>query len=398
MIKNISIIPTLLFAFFLMTGCSEKPKQTIQKQVPALKVESITVKKEKYPIWLEYTGMTKASSDQEVRARVSGRLEKIFFKDGAYVKKGDKLFQIEQSQYKSNLQSAKAKKEQNIASLKLAKADVERYKPLVRDGLAPRATLEQNEAKLGEIIASISADEAAISNAELELSYTIILSPVSGHVSARRVDVGNLVGYGESTLLTTLVQTDNIYTYFSPSEADVQRIYKFRSSKELPAFIEVRGQGEDVLKRKRLNGFVDFSNNSVDPLTSTISMRATIDNKEHSVYPGTFVYVNLFLTDKFEFIMVPPQAIFEDQMGKFVFTIDANNKASRTSVKTTLSSRYYTAVSGDIKDGDSVIISGLMKVKSGSLIDAKDMSKTKGIMQVMYDNKLIPKFSKVMEK
>ena len=389
MFKHLHVTLLFITSVLLFSGCNEE-KKLVQKAPPPLQVESITVEKRNYPIWLEYTGMTKASSDLEIRARVSGRLQKIFFKDGAYVKKGDKLFLIEQSTYKSNLQSAKAKKRQDEASLKLAQADVERYKPLVEDGLAPRATLEQNEARYGELLATISADEAAIANAELELSYTLIKAPVSGQVSARHVDVGNLVGYGESTLLTTIVQSDTIYTYFSPSESDVQRIYKFRASKELPAFIEVHGQGDDVLKRKRLHGFVDFSNNTVDPLTSTISMRATIDNKEQSVYPGTFVYLHLFLTDKFNFIMVPPQAILEDQMGKFVYTIDADSKAKRTSVKTHISSRFYTSISGDIKDGDRVVISGLMKVRQGRVLKAKDMSETKNIMQVMKENNLIP--------
>ncbi len=394
MFQTLRIATLTIFLLLFFLGCQEE-KKVVHQAPPPLEVESITVEKRNYPIWLEYTGMTKASSDQEIRARVSGRLEKIFFKDGAQVKRGDKLFLIEQSQYKSNLLVAKAKKRQDEASLKLAKADVERYKPLVKDGLAPRATLEQNEARLGELMAAISSDEAAIANAELELSYTLITSPVNGQASARRVDIGNLVGYGESTVLTTIVQTDSIYTYFSPSEADVQRIYKFRSSdQDLPAFIKVHGQGENVLKRKRLNGFVDFSNNTVDPLTSTITMRATIDNRSLSVYPGTFVYLNLFLTDKFEFIMVPPQAVLEDQMGKFVYIVDADSKAQRTSVKTSLTSRYYTAISGDIKDGDKVIISGLMKVRQGSSVDPKDMSATKGIMHVMQEHKLIPEMVK----
>ena len=98
----------------------------------------------------------------------------------------------------------------------LSRADVKRYQPLVKEGLAARSTLEQYEAKRDSLLAAISADEAAIRNAELELSYTLIKAPISGYVSVRRVDVGNLVGYGESTLLTTIVQTDQIYVYFSP--------------------------------------------------------------------------------------------------------------------------------------------------------------------------------------
>ena len=382
------------FALILsLSGCEEKKTMTPMAP-PPLKVESITVKKEKFPIWLQYTGITKATSDQEVRARVSGRLQKIYFKDGQNVKEGDKLFLIEQSEYKSNLRSAKAKKQQDLASLKLAKADVERYKPLVADGLAPRATLEQHEARYGEMVAMIASDDAAIANAELELSYTLIKAPVTGQVSARQVDVGNLVGYGESTLLTTIVQTDKIYAYFSPTESDVQKIYKYRTVKKLPAFIEVHGQGEEVLQRKRLDGFVDFKNNTVDPLTSTISMRATIDNKTQTVYPGTFVYVNIFLSDNYDFIMVPPQAVFEDQLGKFVYTIDANSTAKRTSVTTGLTSRFYTAISKGLKDGDRVVISGLMKVRQGSKLDPTDMSDTKGIMKVMRDHDLIPEMAK----
>lgn len=387
--KNVAIIVALSGAIFF-SGCGEEKKAPAAQAIPPLAVETVTVHKKPMPLWIQYTGMTKASSDQEIRARVSGRLQKIYFKDGDQVKKGDKLFLIEQSQYKSNLQSAKAKKRQDQASLALAKADVERFKPLVKDGLAPRATLEQHEARYGELVAAIAADDAAIQNAELELSYTVVIAPVSGQVSARRVDVGNLVGYGASTVLTTIVQTDSIYTYFSPTESEVQRIYKFRSQKDLPAFIEVRGQGEDVLKRKRLDGYVNFSNNTVDPLTSTISMRATIDNKDNAVYPGTFVYINIFVTDKFDFIMVPPQAIFEDQLGKFVYTVDANNTAKRTSVKTNLTSRYYSSISEGLKDGDVVVVSGLMKIKEGRELAPKDMTDTKGIAAVMKEHNLIP--------
>jgi RND family efflux transporter MFP subunit len=385
-IVSIVLAVSLLF----LSGCSEEKKAKSPKAPPPLNVETVTVEKKKLPLWMQYTGMTKAISSQEIRARVSGRLEKRYFEDGAYVKKGDKLFLIEQSQYQSNLDAAKSRKEKDKAALALSKADVKRYEPLVKEGLAARATLEQYEAKRDSLIAAISADDAAIQNAELELSYTLITAPISGQVSARRVDVGNLVGYGESTLLTTIVQTDSIYTYFSPSEKDVQKIYKFRSREKLPAFIEVRGQGKDIFKRKRLDGFVDFSNNTVDPLTSTVSMRATINNKDKTVYPGTFVYINIFITDKFDFIMVPPQAVLEDQLGKFVYTVDADNKAKRTGINVSLSTRYYTSVSQGLKNGDRVVISGLVKIQNGRSLAMKDMTDSKGIIAVMKEHNLIP--------
>lgn len=384
---------TLLF----LSGCGEEKKSQVPKTPPPLNIQTVTITKKNFPLWVEFTGTTKAVSDQEIRARVSGRLEKKFFEDGAHVEKGDKLFLIEQSQYKSNLEEAKSQKLKDEATLALAKADVKRYQPLVKEGLAARSTLEQYESKRDALYAAIAADEAAIHNAELELSYTIIKAPISGQIGARNVDVGNLVGYGESTLLTSIVQTDTIYTYFSPSERTAQKIYQFKSRDKLPAFIEVRGQGKDIFKRKRLDGFVDFSNNTVDPLTSTVTMRATIENKDKTIYPGTFVYINVFITDKYEFVMVPPQAIQEDQLGKFVYTVDANSSAKRTSIDVGFTTRHYTAIHKGLKSGDKVAISGLVKMQNGSRLAPKDVTAEKGVEAVLKKNNMLPKIPKVEE-
>ena len=385
-------IYTVIFSLslLLLPGCGKEEEKAAVKAPPPLAVNTVTVNRKQFPLWVQFTGMTKAVSDQEIRARVSGRLEKRYFEDGAYVKKGDKLFLIEPAQYQSNLDAARSKKMRDEAALALARADVKRYQPLVKEGLAARSTLEQYEAKRDSLLAAISADEAAIRNAELELSYTLITAPISGQVSSRKVDVGNLVGYGESTILTTIVQTDQIYAYFSPPEKYVQKIYRYKSREDLPAFIEVRGQGDDIFKHKRLNGFVDFSNNKVDPLTSTVTMRATINNEDHALYPGTFVYVNVFITDQFNFTMVPPQAILEDQLGKFVYTVDTNNTAKRTAVKPVISARYYVSVSKGLKDGDKVLISGLVKVKEGRSLTPKDVTETEGVEAIMIKHDLVP--------
>lgn len=388
----------LFFALLLLLlGCSEEKKSELPKAPPPLNVNTVTVTKKHFPLWVEFTGTTKAISNQEIRARVSGRLEKRFFQDGQHINKGDKLFLIEQSLYQSNLDKALSQKKKDEASLTLALADIKRYQPLVKEGLATKATLEQYEANRDALYASIEADEAAIENAKLELSYTTITAPISGQIGARRVDVGNLVGYGESTLLASIVQTDNIYTYFSPSEKITQKIYTFKSRDTLPAFIEVRGQGNDIFKTKRLNGFVDFTNNTVDPLTSTVSMRATIENTDKTVYPGTFVYINVFITDKYKFIMIPPQAILEDQLGKFVYTVDENSTAKRTTIVPSFSTRYYSAIHKGLKNSDKVVISGLVKIQNGRKLAPKDVTATKGVEAILKKHNLIPKNPKVIE-
>ncbi len=150
-----------------MVACSDEDakKQADEQQpaeIPPLPVEVISIKKENIPIWLEYTGKTEASKRIEVRARVSGRLEKVLFKEGEYVAEGQHLFVIEKASYETAVDQAKARLEGDMASLKLAKADVARYQPLVDEGLAPRVTLEQNEARANELKATIKSDNASI--------------------------------------------------------------------------------------------------------------------------------------------------------------------------------------------------------------------------------------------
>ncbi len=371
----------------LLSACSSETTQTQKKEAPPLKVKTITVETKNVPIWSRFTGKTRASSHQEVRARISGVLEKIYFQDGQLVKKGQKLFKIEQDQYIASLNAAKAQKAQDEAALALAKADVARYTPLVEEGLAPRATLEQYQAKLASLRAAIQGDRAKIREAKIKLGYTIVRAPISGRVSARRVDVGNLVGQGESTLLTTIMRIDPIYAYFSPSQNDVQIMQKYKDKQKPSAFIEV----DNSLEKIRLDGYVDFSNNMVDPLTSTITMRATMDNPKGKVLPGTFVYVNVFVTDKHKFKMIPPEIIFNDQLGKFVYIVDSNSTLKRADITTGYATRYYVSVKKGLKDGDKVVISALIKLKPDSKVEAIDATKEAGIDAILEKNDLIVK-------
>jgi RND family efflux transporter MFP subunit len=384
-LKKVTILCVL--AILLISGCSKEKQQQIKKELPPLEVNIITVKKESVPIWEKITGKTRASSLQDVRARISGILEKRYFKDGQNVKKGQKLFKIEQAEYISALNIAIAQKEADEASLKLAIADVQRYKPLVEEGLAPRATLEQHQAKMASLKAAIAGDIAQINKAKLELSYTIIKAPISGKISARHVDVGNLVGQGESTLLTTITKINPIYAYFSPSQNDARMLQKYKNQEKPDAFIELQSGFEDI----RLDGFVDFSDNTVDPLTSTISMRATINNPDNKMMPGTFVYVHIFVNDKYKFLMIPPHIIFNDQLGKFVYIMDKNNTVKRVDITTGYSSKYYVSIKSGLKDGDKVIVSALMKLKEGKKVKPTDVTKTEGIKAILQKNNLIPK-------
>ncbi|RLA81032.1 MAG: efflux RND transporter periplasmic adaptor subunit [Epsilonproteobacteria bacterium] len=382
--------PILFSSLLIFTACSEDKAVEVKKEIPPLHVNTITIQKEAVPIWKRYTGTTKASSHQDVRTRVSGLLEEIYFKDGQHVKKGQKLFKIQQAEYIAALNLAKAKKRMNEASLTLATADVARYKPLVAEGLAPRATLEKYQAQRAELKAAIEGDKAEIHKAQIQLNYTIISAPIAGKVSARLVDIGNLVGKGEATLLTTITKIDPLYAYFSPSQDDSRLFQKYRNKEKPYAFIELEGSVENI----RLDGFVDFSNNVVDRLTSTITMRATISNPDEKIYAGTFVYINLFINDKYTFRMIPPEVIFADQLGKYVYIVDENNKAKRVDIKTDYATKYYVSVGDSLKDGDKVIVSALVKIKNGRVVKATDVTDTEGIKAILKKHSLVPKKEK----
>ncbi|MBE9525866.1 MAG: efflux RND transporter periplasmic adaptor subunit [Proteobacteria bacterium] len=383
---------SLLFilVFLSISACGEKKQAPAAKETPPLPVEVVTIKNKNIPIWMPYTGKTKASSSQQVRARVSGILEEIYYEDGEHIKKGQKLFKIEQTDYIAELALHKAKKFRDLAALKLAQADVRRYEILAKEGLAPQATLESYEAQAEAFTADLKYDDAKIAQAELMLSYTIVRAPIDGQASRRLVDIGNLVGKNESTLLTTINKVDPLYAYFAPSEEDFQRIAQFRSSEVMPAYVDLNYQHKS-LDTQRVFGTVTFSDNTVDPGTSTISMRVEFPNKNESIFPGTFVYVNVFITDKIPLIGVPPQVIFEDQQGKFVYIVDNKNMAQRVYIKPVYETRFFVLMKIDtLKEGDRVIINGLMRLKPDLKVTATDMTNSKGIEAIIKTNDLDP--------
>jgi RND family efflux transporter MFP subunit len=369
-------------ASLFLSSCSEEKKDEAgaeKKAPPPLAVEVISVNNESVPLWISFTGRTEATKRVEVRARVSGRLDQVLFTEGDYVNEGDTLFVLEKDTYEAALAQAQAQLQKNQASLKLARADVERYRPLVAEDLAPRATLEQYEAREAELIAAIKADEAAIKEAELNLSYTDVSAPISGRVSRKLVDTGNIVGYGEQTVLTTIVSDNPMYAYFNPTEFQFQAMRTHKSQDQMPAIVNVSEDKQGLVQREPLRGEVDFSDNRVDNTTGTISMRAQVANDDHSLLEGTFVYVEVMITDQASFLLIPPGVVQEDQQGSYVYVVDENNTAKRVNIKSGYESRYYMIVTEGLEGGEKIVISGFAKLRPGVSLEPKDVSDSKGI-------------------
>jgi len=312
----------------LFVGCSNEKKEVQTQKVqekaekPLLPVEFIEIKKEKVPIWMRFNGTTRASSEQTVQARTKGRLTKVYFEAGQFVKKGDKLYDIERSNLESQYNASKASLKVTEAKLQLAEADLARYEPLARDGLIPKQKYEQQKAQVASLKATVEMNKATLSGKETDLKHSTIIAPISGTVSRTLVDEGNLVGYDGPTKLTTIIADDPMYAYFNPSEEDIQIIRKYREKKEMDGLVIIPTKNKKLLGDRRVRGTVDFSNSLVDAKTSTITSRVVFPNPNHEVFPGTFVYVTLLVTSKLDLLVVPKTAIQRDQIAEYVFVIN----------------------------------------------------------------------------
>lgn len=347
----------------MMSGCEKKEVEKVE--APAVKVEVLTLRNAPLPIWAEQVGKTQANKSVDVVARVQGRLEKIHFTPGQYVHKGDLLFTIEPTDYSAQVDRDKAQLQQDRASLELAKNDVARYRPLVEKDLSPREKLDQLIAKQREIEAMIEADKAVIRQASLSLSYTEVRAEISGKIGRNLIDIGNLVGSTPNdSLLTTIVNDDPMFVYFSPTNVQMQRMAKYQTTSAM----RVKASQPDAViegKTTVYEGVVDFVNNVTDETTGTVSMRAALKNPKGTLSSGAFVDVKVFITDQLPVLAIPPLAVGENQLGSFVYVVDTNNTLKVVQVESEFSNKSMLIINNGLKAGDKIVVSSMLKLSEG---------------------------------
>ncbi len=374
MFKN--SIGILVLVATLFVGCGEKKKEekVVVKEAPKRSVEVYSVKKEKIPIWIVFSGKTEAYKEVSVMARVKGNLEKRFFEPGDYVKKGQELFKIEEDEYVAILNQHKASKRKNQAALKLAISSYDRYKPLVEKELASREKLDQLTAEKEQVEALIKADDSTIRQAELDLGYTVVSATTDGMIGRNLIDVGNMVGTShENSKLAVIVRSNPLYVNFTPNGNDTAMINKYKSEPKPKVVVYIpprKKSNEDTYK-----GNIDFVSNTTDESTGTVSMRAVIDNPKNILLPGTFVEIQLFLSDQIPIIALSPENVMENQLGSYVFVVDKDNKIKTRQIKIGYATQGMLIISKDsLKIGEKVIVSPLIKLRDGLEVTFKETS------------------------
>ncbi|HYZ22512.1 MAG TPA: efflux RND transporter periplasmic adaptor subunit [Rhodopila sp.] len=333
-----------------------------QEGPPAPQVTVAAPLAKRIPEWDEYTGRFEAVQRVEVRPRVNGYIAQIHFVDGAIVAKGDVLFTIDPRPYEIAVDEARADVARNEAQVQQAAVDFARAQELVKTAAATVRELDQRRATLDVDRAQLMSARAALRNAELNLEWTRVTAPISGRISDRKIDVGNLVsGTGNATLLTTIVTLDPIHFVFEGSEADYLRYTRLNASGDRPssrnAQNPVQVKLSDEAEWTHL-GRMNFVDNEVNARSGTIRGRAVLDNKDFFFTPGTFGRLRLY-GGMLDVLLVPDASVVSDQAKKIVLTVGADNKVAAKPVMLGSIALGLRAVSSGLSANDRVIIGGL---------------------------------------
>lgn len=363
--KNLLKLPIVLILLLVFWGCEKKEEKELEtKEIEKVEVEVNKIVKKAYPIWVNFSGKTEAFKNVEVTSRVSGELKEIYFKAGDEVKKDQLLFKIDDSQYKAILEQKIAGLQKDEASLNLAISNVNRYKPLVKDGLAPREKLDELIATQKQLQAVVNASKASIKQATLDVEYTQIKATIDGKIGQNLLDVGNLVN-ATSTVLTKIVDSKKLYVNFNPSANEVSLIKKYKSQ-DNPT-VKIKLENNDSIE---LKGNIDFIDNTTNQSTGTVLMRAIIENEDNIIFPGTFVEIKLFITDEIPVIAVHPNTLGQNQQGTFVYVVNAENKLETRQVEIQYSNEDIAIIKSGLNEGDDVVVSDITKLGNGIAVNS----------------------------
>jgi multidrug efflux system membrane fusion protein len=365
-----------LFLALALSACGEVPQQQAGPPPPAVTVakpvQRTIVDQD------EYIGRFVAVDSVEIRARVSGYLDKIHFKDGEIVKQGDLLFTIDRRPFQNTLDQVRANLAQAKANLAFTQTDLQRAQSLVRERTITEQLFDQRTQANRTAQAQVTAQEAAVKQAELDLQFTELRAPITGKIGDRRVSPGNLVTGGTTgmtTLLATIVSMDPIRFEFTFDEASFlryQRVAKLMSDAETGTTVGLKLLDEKNFTHK---GKMDFVDNVIDRSSGTIRGRAQFSNEKALFTPGMFARVQVPGSPPYQALLVPDQAIGTDQGRKFVLVAAADNTA--TPKYLTLGNVIDGALRV-VKDGltadDRVIVNGLMRARAGQKVTPQEQS------------------------
>ena len=366
------VVPCILL---LLNGCSSTAP-TISKP-PELVVTVAHPVQKSVVSYDEFTGRTEAVGLVEVRARVSGYLNKVAFEEGSEVKKGDLLFEIDPRPFQADLDRIQARLTSDEAKLRELTAEYTRNKVLHDRRAISLEELQQREAARDVAAANINATKAEISKAKLDLEFSRVTAPIAGRVSRAEIKEGNLISpqTGNSPILTSIVPQSPIYVYFDVDERRLIRHLKMISDKNLtPERIKEAKMTVDLGLSDStdypFHGSIDFADNQVDASTGTMKVRGVFENPKRLLTPGLFARVRIPETTPHQAVLIPDMAILTDQNLKYVWTVNAG-KVARRNIKLGNVIQGVREVAEGLNPEEQVIVIGIQKVREGATVTPK---------------------------
>lgn len=318
----------------------------------------------------DYTGRFDAVDYVEVRARVTGYLDKINFEDGAFVKKGDVLFVVDQRPYQAALDQAKAAEASAQARVSFSKTDLERAQALTRTGNITEQSADQRRQSALTAQADLDSAKATVAQAALNLDFTEVRAPVSGKISQRLVSQGNIV-VADQTELTTIVSLDPIYFSFTVDERsflDYERTLNIGMGLTLGSAkpnVLIKLTGEDTPTHK---GVLDFVDNKVDDATGTVLLRATVENHDTLIKPGLFGIVSMPASPRYRGVLIPDEAVATNQDRRIVYVVADDGTVSAREVRVGGKIDGYRIVRKGLEGTETIVISGLTRARPGAKV------------------------------
>ncbi|MGI4838946.1 MAG: multidrug efflux RND transporter periplasmic adaptor subunit MexE [Janthinobacterium lividum] len=361
--------PLAAIALVVMTACGRAPEVAQAPAAPQVSVAKVL----EQPIneWDEFTGRLEAPETVEVRPRVSGQIDKVAFTEGALVKKGDLLFQIDPRPFQAEVNRLDAQLAQARATAARTDNEAQRGERLKASNAISAELAETRTTTAQEARAGVAAIQAQLDLARLNLSFTRVTAPISGRVSRAAITAGNIVA-ADQTPLTTLVSTEKVYAYF---DADERVFLKYNQlsragqrSQTSPVYLGLSNEdGNPHL------GQMDFVDNQVNPRTGTIRGRAVFDNSDGSYTPGLYARLKLVGSKTYDAVLIKDEAVGTDLGKKFVLVMDKDNKAAYRSVELGPKLEGLRIVRSGLVKGDSIVVNGLQRVRPGSTVTPQDV-------------------------
>ncbi|MCQ2028964.1 efflux RND transporter periplasmic adaptor subunit [Stutzerimonas zhaodongensis] len=362
--------PLVAVTAALIGACGQAPEAT-EAAMPAPTVSVADVIEQRVTEWDELTGRLEAPESVEIRPRVSGFIDKVAFDEGALVKKGDLLFQIDPRPFEAQVKRLQAELQQARATERRTASEAERGERLRANNAISAELADARVSAASEAKSAVAAIQAQLDAAKLDLAFTRVTAPIDGRVGSALITAGNLVNAGEA-LLTTLVSTDKVYAYF---EADERTYLKYRElarngtrGAETPVYLGLSSEdGHPHL------GHMNFIDNHVDPRTGTIRGRAVFDNRDGSFTPGLYARLKLVGSATYDAVLIKDVAVGTDLGKKFVLVLGDDGKVNYRSIELGPKLEGMRIVRKGLEQGETIVVNGLQRVRPGTAVEPQQV-------------------------